>query len=154
MKSHVFLTALVCIFIVGAACPASAQEQQITPSANPAPSISIDEAVMCTGVVDRVPQGVPQTAAPAEGQAAAPAAEFPAGTVCCFCRLSGTAPATIKHAWYFGEKLITTIDLAVDGSPWRTWSNKTIPPEMIGKWKVEIQDAGGTVLKTLEFEVK
>lgn len=184
MKFHRFATILLFFGIIGFGCLASAQEQQVTPAPAQAPSITIDEAILCTGVIDRVPQGVPQAAAPAEAQAApaesqAPAAaapaqaqtpaqaktpaetqatpaavEFPAGTVWLYCKVSGSAPATIKHAWYFGDKLVRTIELSIDGSPWRTWSNKTIPQEMAGAWKVEIQDAGGAVLKTLTFSIK
>ena len=176
MKFRTFLTIVLFIIAAAAACPASAQEQQVTPPAAPAPTITVDEAILCTGVVDRVPQGVPQAAAPAQAQPAAPAEgqaaaqpaapavaqpaapastpQFSAGTVCCYCKVSGTAPTTIKHVWYFGQNAVRTIELTVEGSPWRTWSNKTVSADMAGKWKVEIQDAAGTVLKTLEFEVK
>jgi hypothetical protein len=39
------------------------------------------------------------------------------------------------------------------GSPWRTWSSKTIPPEWSGEWSVEIRDASGAVLETVGFTV-
>jgi len=148
---------------------AMAQEQEVPVQvAAPAASVTVEEAVMCTGVVDRVPQGVPQAAAPAEtpadptAAAQPPAAEpaaaaepaFAVGKVYCFTKVTTTAPTTIKHVWYFGDKAVHTMELAIGGSPWRTWSNKTVPPEMTGSWKVEIQDASGAVLKTLTFSVK
>jgi hypothetical protein len=157
MKPKILLTSFLSILMVGLFCLALAQVQQTAPPANPAPSITVEEAVMCTGVVDRVPQGVPQPAVQTEGQPATAGgaeASFPPGQVYCFSKISGTTPTTIKHAWYFGDKLVNTIELAIDGSPWRTWSYITIPADMVGKWKVDIQDANGAVLKTLEFEVK
>jgi len=153
---------------------AQAQEQTTPPPATPQqPSLTVEEAVMCLGVVDRVPQlaqalaaaSAPattttptETAQPSTPAAASTAATAPAtfspGKVYCFTKVSGTAPATIKHVWYFGDKAVHTMELAIDGSPWRTWSYKTVPPEMTGAWKVEIQDAAGTVLKTLDFTVQ
>jgi hypothetical protein len=192
MNASRFATSLLFIMVIIAAGPALAQEQQVTPSTTQAPSITVEEAVLCTAVVNWVPQGVPpakiagEVQTPAQAQAAAEAqapaqahpaeqaqapaggkaqaqsqaptatasVEFPAGKICCFCKVSGTAPTTIKHAWYFGDKLVRAIELTIDGSPWRTWSEKNVPQEMAGAWKVEIQDASGTVLKTLTFNVK
>ncbi|MGH7644461.1 MAG: DUF2914 domain-containing protein, partial [Gemmatimonadales bacterium] len=35
----------------------------------------------------------------------------------------------------------------------RTWSRKTVVPEWTGPWRVEVRDAGGTVLATVSFTV-
>jgi len=168
----------IVLAVAAAAGLAMAQEQEVPVQvAAPAASVTVEEAVMCTGVVDRVPQGVPQAAAPAETPAETPAdptaaaqppvaAQTPAaepvaaaepafaiGKVYCFTKVTTTAPTTIKHVWYFGGTAVHTMELAIGGSPWRTWSNKTVAPGMTGSWKVEIQDASGAVLKTLTFSV-
>jgi hypothetical protein len=160
MKNKTFLAIVLATAAAAGLGLAMVQEQQTPPpAAPPAPSLTVEEAVMCTGVVDRVPQGIPQAAAPAtEAQPGTTAgggdAPFPLGKVYCFTKVSGTAPTTIKHVWYFGGNAVHTMELAIGGSPWRTWSNKTVPPEMAGDWKVDIQDANGAVLKTLNFSVK
>ena len=145
-------------------------------------NLTVEEAVMCTGVMDRTPQGVSSLTAPATAagtttpaaaaapQAATAAASTAAGSgggeapfpfaagldkLYCFTKVSGaTVPTTIKHVWYFGDKVVLTMELSLDGSPWRTWSNKTIPAEWTGTGKVEVQDAGGNLLKTISFIIQ
>jgi hypothetical protein len=137
-----------------------AQEQAAQPAQPQASPATIEEAVMCEGVVDRTPQGIHQAPAQPEAQPAGQVQSagggdpFPFGKVYCFTKLSGPAPTSIKHVWYYGEKKVNTVELEIGGSPWRTWSYGTVGADMAGSWKVEIQDAGGAVLKTLTFEVK
>ncbi len=154
MKERPVFLALSFVLISG--FTALAQPQAIQPTAA-VPALTVDEAVICTGVVNMQPSGMMPASARTDAQGAdIPDGPFPStvGRLYCFCKISGAAPAAIKHAWYFGESLIRTIDLSVDSSPWRTWSEKGIPAGMTGLWKVEIQDANGAVLKTLAFEVK
>jgi hypothetical protein len=40
--------------------------------------------------------------------------------------------------------------LNVKGSPWTTWSQKTVWP---GEWKVELKDESGAVIETKNFSV-
>jgi hypothetical protein len=160
-------------------------EQQAQPQDVELLNLTVDEAVMCTGIMDRTPQGVPTgapaaatadaaaaadattAAATATTEAAAPAAAptggesdpFPfsadVGKLYCYTKVSGaTTATTIKHIWYFGDTVVHTLELSLGGSPWRTWSNKTIPPSWTGTGKVEIQDANGTLLKTVHFVVQ
>jgi hypothetical protein len=146
-------------------------------------ALTVEEAVMCTGVEGRVPQGVPSaplatstaaatetkpnetttTTEPATPAAAAPTGgggdPFPfvqgVGKLYCFNKISGaTTATTVKHVWYFGDTVVHTMELSLAGTPWRTWSNKTIPATWTGTGKVEIQDASGTVLKTVHFVVQ
>ena len=171
--------------------PPLQQEQQAQPQVVEQLSLTVEEAVMCTGVIDRTPQGVP-AAAPAAATAdtaaatdtttaatttttAAAAAPAPTaaaaaptggggdpfpfavgvGKLYCYTKVSGaTTATTIKHVWYFGDTVVHTMELSLGGSPWRTWSNKTIPATWTGTGKVEVQDASGTVLKTVNFVVQ
>jgi hypothetical protein len=49
---------------------------------------------------------------------------------------------------------MAAVELNVGGSPWRTWSSKTIDPSWTGAWTVEIKDAQGTILQTLNFQIQ
>lgn len=98
------------------------------------------EAVVATGIEASMPVGEAQ--------------EFPAdvGRVFLWTRVAGAAGSSIQHVWIYGE-MEFPVTLQVGGSPWRTWSSKTIPPEWAGAWRVEIRDAAGNVLDTRPFNV-
>ncbi|MBN2200260.1 MAG: DUF2914 domain-containing protein [Candidatus Aminicenantes bacterium] len=122
---------------------AAVQEQQEEPVPAPAATLVVEEGVICTDVVDRVPQGT--------------AATFPSdvGRLYAFTKIAGGVEgAVVKHLWYHGEDLRHTQELAIGGSPWRTWSRKTIPPDRTGAWKVEIRDGEDNIIATLNFTVE
>ena len=98
------------------------------------------EAEIAEAVVDRMP----------EGAATSFAADV--GTVACWTRVTGAEGTTIQHVWIHGE-MEFPVSLAIDGSPWRTWSTKAIPPEWAGEWRVEIRDSAGNLLDTVSFTV-
>lgn len=98
------------------------------------------EAEVATAIVDRVPEGA--------------ATEFPAdvGELYVWSNVTNAGGTSIQHVWmHDGNEYPVT--LAVGGSPWRTWSSKTITPDMTGEWQVEIRAQDGTVLETLSFTV-
>jgi len=64
---------------------------------------------------------------------------------------ASATPAKIKHVYYLNDKMVNTIELEIKGSPYRTWTKKTVLP---GKWKVELTDEAGTVISTVEFTVE
>ncbi len=73
----------------------------------------------------------------------------------CFSRVIGAKEDTeIKHNWYFGEKLLSSVTLHVGSISWRTYSSKTILPEYSGEWKVEILSQNGEILKQIYFIVE
>jgi hypothetical protein len=83
------------------------------------------------------------------------AASFPAdvGSVVCWTRVSGaTAGSKIMHLWIHGADT-SKVELNVGGSPWRTYSRKTIGPDMTGDWKVEVHDDTGKTLATKSFKI-
>ncbi len=105
--------------------------------------LGVEEAVICKAVVDRTPEDPGET--------------FPAdvGQLYCFSRIVGGSEGTsVTHVWKMGETRMAAVDLNVGGSPWRTWSSKTIDPSWTGAWTVEIQDAQGNVLQTLNFTIE
>ena len=119
-----------------AAAPAPA------PAAAPATAaVDVAEAVVAKSVVDRQPQDTGTT--------------FPVdvGQVVCWTKVAGAEGTSIHHVWFHGDTQVGDVELQVGGSPWRTWSKKTVPPDWTGAWHVEVRDAAGTVLKRLDFTV-
>jgi hypothetical protein len=66
-------------------------------------------------------------------------------------KVVGGAGDSLSVTWDFGDKSYTTV-LTIGGSPWRTWSYKTLYGA--GDWKVKVTDSAGNLLKELEFKVK
>jgi DUF2914 family protein len=116
-----------------------AQAPAAAPPAAPA-AISV-EAVVTRGVTANMPQDTLTTAA------------ADVGTLVLWTRLSGGAGQAVHHVWFHGDTQVADVELQVGGSPWRTWSRKTIPADWTGAWHVEIRDAGGAVLKRVDFTV-
>ncbi len=121
----------------------TAKAAPAAPPPAPAAALTVDAAVIARSVVDRVPQDSGTT--------------FPdtVGTLVFFTKVSGASAgaATIHHVWFHGDTQVGDVELQVGGSPWRTWSRKTIPADWKGAWRVEVRDAAGTVLKRIDFTV-
>jgi len=135
MKS--LLTLALLFGVVG---PIAAQDTT-TAAATPAPSAVTVEAVLARTIVDRAPQDT-GTAFPDS-----------VGTIVLWMRATGADGQTLHHVWFFGDTQVGDVPLTISGSPWRTWSRKTVPPEATGAWHVEIRDDAGTVLKRIDFTV-
>ncbi len=108
-------------------------------AAQEADEITVDRIAICTAVVDREPQG--------EGT------EFDATVerLYCFTTLNGAA-GQVVHAWYQGDSLRAEVTLNKGkAGRWRTHSNKKMTPEWQGKWRVDVLDENGNVLKSAEF---
>ena len=137
------------LLLIAAALPLAAQDTTKAaapppPTPAPAPAVAVAEAAVARAIVDRVPQDT--------GTA------FPdtVGTLVFFTKVSGApagAATTIHHVWFHGDTQVADVELQVGGSPWRTWSKKTIPADWKGAWHVEVRDAAGTVLKRVDFTV-
>jgi hypothetical protein len=120
--------------------PLAAQDSTAAAPAAPAANVSV-EAVLARTLVDRAPQDT--------GSA------FPdsVGTVVLWMRVTGANGQTLHHVWFHGDDQVGDVPLTVGGSPWRTWSRKTIPADAKGAWHVEIKDDAGNVLKRIDFTV-
>ncbi len=119
---------------------AAAQDPAPTVVASPA-AVAV-EAVLARSIVDRVPQET--------GLA------FPAdvGELILWTRVSHANPdETIHHVWFHGDEQVADVALRVGGSPWRTWSRKTIPAGATGAWRVEVRNAAGQVLQRVDFTI-
>ena len=107
-----------------------------------AADLQIEDAVVCTNVVDREPVDS--------------AVSFPAsvGRLYAFTRIVGASdPTQVVHVWYFGEVERARVTLGVNGSNWRTYSSKVIQEHEIGAWRVEVLDADGNNLDSIQFDV-
>jgi len=106
-------------------------------------SVLIKEKAICSNVVDLQPVG--------DGNRFNAAV----GKLYCFTRiiLFQDPPAEITHVWYFGEKERARVTLQVKSLNWRTYSSKSILPDDIGDWHVDILGPEGKVLSTLQFKI-
>ena len=109
-------------------------------AAAPAGNITVD-AVLARNVADRAPQDT--------GSAFSDSV----GTVVLWMRVTGGNGQTLHHVWFHGGDQVGDVPLTIGGSPWRSWSRKTIPADAKGAWHVEIRDEAGTVLKRIDFTV-
>lgn len=132
---------LLLLLIGGLAAQAAAQDTTSRAAPAAAPSDMNVEAVLARSVMDRAPQDT--------GSA------FPdsVGTIVLWMRVTGADAQTLHHVWFFGDTEVGDVPLTIGGSPWRTWSRKTVPVDAKGAWHVEIRDAGGNVLKRIDFTV-
>jgi len=134
MKKYLIMSAVV----TAAACALYAQTPQ---TQQPAPGdIAVEKIVAAVSVENREPVG--ETAV------------FPKETsrVYIWTKITAAAaPVKVKHVYYYEGKKAAEVELAVNSSPYRVWSNKAVRP---GSWKVDVTDETGTVLTTLEFSVE
>ncbi len=104
--------------------------------------LSVSESSVATNVVDRMPTGVANMFMSSVER------------VYAWTRIEGADGETmIHHVWIHEGVERADIELRIGGSPWRTWSNKAVPPEWTGDWRVEVRDGEGNVLETLRFTV-
>ncbi len=112
-------------------------------SASPVLALEVTDAVITTAVVDREPVDSVEV--------------FPRqnGKLYCFTRIVGAnEPAMVYHVWYRGDQLMSRVELPVNSPAWRTWSAKRFLEDWLGEWRVEVQDADGNVLQTVDFQVR
>lgn len=120
-----------------AVAPLAAQDSTARPV-----SLQVTEAAIAKSVVDRAPQDTGSTFTADVAQ------------LICWTRIEGASgDMTVHHVWFHSDQQVADVELRVAGSPWRTYSRKTVPTDWTGPWHVEIRDANGTVLKRLDFTV-
>lgn len=114
---------------------------QVPPPATPATAITV-EAVLTRGVLERMPQDTLVTV-PAD-----------IGQVYLWSRVTGGEGQAVHHVWFHGDTQMADVALNINGSPYRTWSRKTITSDLTGPWRVEVRDSAGAVLATVTFTVE
>ncbi|MFH1260074.1 MAG: DUF2914 domain-containing protein [Elusimicrobiota bacterium] len=76
------------------------------------------------------------------------------GKVYCWSLIEGAQePIEIKHQWLREGQLVSEVPLNVKYPRFRTWSYKTLAPELAGNWEVKIVDSQENVLGSLSFKV-
>ena len=138
---RILVLLMSCALVGALAHPALGQEKPKAESV--AMEMTLARAVVGTGVDNMEPVGVAET--------------FPAATerVFCFIEANNIPKDTeISLVWSLGGKEVRTINLSLKAGPrWRTWAYKNLAGQK-GDWKVEIKDAGGKVLKEVQFKVE
>ena len=75
------------------------------------------------------------------------------GQIAGWSRVSGMAPGSkITHLWIHGADS-SRVELNIGGSPWRTYSRKTIPPGATGDWTLEVLGADGAKLASKTIKI-
>jgi len=74
------------------------------------------------------------------------------GTIFFFTELRNLEDTTVTHRWTHGGEVKAEVTFKVRGSRWRVYSSKTLLPEWIGDWKIEVLSEDGMVLGTYELK--
>jgi hypothetical protein len=104
--------------------------------------VTVNEMVFCRSVVQKNPVDI--------------STHFPDSIerVYCYTKLSSTQDQTlISHVWYYNDTQMAIVDLAVNASPWRTWSSKRIVKDWTGTWRVDVVSASGKIICSEKFVV-
>ncbi len=74
----------------------------------------------------------------------------------CYTRIQNTgSKKEVKHVWYYENQIMTQVRYNVKKSNiYRSWTKKTILPNQIGKWRVDIHDNYGTIIGSKEFQIQ
>ncbi len=106
-----------------------------------AAEMKVLRATVCTGIEDREPIGQAESFSNVH-------------KLYLFSEINDAEDtSSIKHIWYFGDKKMLEIELAVNGQRWRTWSYKNIYG-VKGDWRAEVVAFSGEVLSTVSFTVQ
>lgn len=106
------------------------------------PGLAIVRDGIATGITHREPVGA--------------AAVFPpsVGHLYYFTEVQGaTGPTHITHVWYYKAQKVAEVPLPVEAHRWRTWSQKQIPRDWVGPWKVEAVGPEGEILASETFDI-
>lgn len=109
----------------------------------PAAAAALDiDAVLCNKVEDRMPVN--------EGDKFGSDVE----RVYLWTKVTGAETDTfIRHVWLHEGKEIADVKLPVKGSPWRTYSYKSMIPEWTGAWEVKVVGENGDVILSKTFTI-
>jgi hypothetical protein len=138
---HTHLSASLFVGAAIALVSATSARAQDPTQAGAAKSAATVEVSIGTSVADRTLAGAAES--------------FPKGTekLYCFSKVTGAENSEIEHVWYKGDAEQGRVKLKVGGSPWRTYSSKTLGADGSGDWRCDVvQD--GKVLQSVKFKVE
>jgi hypothetical protein len=139
MRTH--LSASLFVGAAIALVSATSARAQDPTQAGAAKAAATAEVSIGTSVADRALAGAAES--------------FPKGTekLYCFSKISGAENSEVEHVWYKGDAEQGRVKLKVGGSPWRTYSSKTLGADASGDWRCDVvQD--GKVLQSVKFKVE
>jgi hypothetical protein len=122
--------------------PSIARAQNPAQAGAPTANAATAEASVGTAIADRALTGAAES--------------FPKGTekLFCFSKVTGAdSTSGIEHVWYKGDTEVARVKLKIGGSPWRTYSSKTLGPDASGDWRCDVVQ-NGTVLQSVKFKVE
>lgn len=107
-----------------------------------ASKIKVEQFVCSENVVNKTPVNISKTFS------------IETGKIYCFSKVrTDKIPTYIYHVWYKNGKKFSEIRLNIKYNSYRTWSYKTLYPNDIGKWKVELLDRNRKKIAETFFEV-
>ncbi|MGH8626991.1 MAG: DUF2914 domain-containing protein [Gammaproteobacteria bacterium] len=68
-----------------------------------------------------------------------------------FTELRGLQGERVTHRWEYQGKPVLSIPFKIGSNRWRVYSNKRLPANMTGNWRVVIADSSGAVIAAKEF---
>lgn len=66
-----------------------------------------------------------------------------------FRNMEGTSAT---HRWIYNNEVKFELAFKIRGSRWRVYSQKTLPKEWLGDWKVEVVSEDGTVIESYDLK--
>lgn len=141
MRNHRSASLLVATAIALAFAPGAHAQAPAPTQAGAAKSSASAEVSVGTAVADHALTGAAES--------------FPKGTekLYCFSKVTGASDSEVEHVWYKGDAEQGRVKLKVAGSPWRTYSTKTLGPDASGDWRCDVVQ-NGTVLQSVKFKVE
>ncbi len=107
-----------------------------------ASKIKVEQFVCSENIVNRTPVNISKTFSTELDK------------VYCFIKVkTDKTPTYIYHVWYKNGKKIAEIKLNIKYQSYRTWSYKTIFPNDVGDWKVEILDNNKNKIAETYFRI-
>ncbi len=131
-----FLAIIYLLFVVS--LPAFAEP----PDSSPIPDARVARAVFTSGIEAREPIDRMVVL------------ENTATSIYFFTDLRHLQGRRVTHRWEYDGQVISEIPFDVGGPRWRVFSQKTLNPNMLGKWTVVVVDQSGWPLHASIFEYK
>ncbi len=74
------------------------------------------------------------------------------GSVFFFTEFRNFEGTSASHRWVYNGEVKFELSFKIRGSRWRVYSQKTLPKEWLGDWRVEVVSEDGTVLETHDLK--
>jgi hypothetical protein len=141
MRKHWSASLLIGAAILFVSSAARAQDSTAKQAGTPAKAAATAEVSVGTAVADHAITGAAES--------------FSKGTAKLYClsKITGAADSEVEHVWYKGDVEQGRVKLKIGGSPWRTYSSKTLGDDASGDWRCDVvQD--GKVIQSAKFKVE